>query len=76
LLILTGNHRVYAIFAFWEAVLNLGLSISLAPILGVGGVALGTLIARLLGSGPVMLLQSLKVIKTLSTSSCKVDHHF
>src|SRR5262245_6961490 len=55
--------------------LILGLSILLAPILGVAGVALGTLIARLLGSGPVMLLQALKVIKTFSavaTDSARV----
>jgi O-antigen/teichoic acid export membrane protein len=63
LLTITNNHKVYSLVALWEALLNLGLSIYLAPVLGVGGVALGTIIARCLGAGPVMLWQSSRVLK-------------
>lgn len=42
-----GYGRVVAI----EAILNLVLSISLAPLLGVFGVALGTLLAHIVGTG-------------------------
>lgn len=63
LLTVTNNHKVYALFAFWEAMLNLALSIYLAPKLGVAGVAMGTVIARILGAGPVMLLKSYRLIE-------------
>jgi O-antigen/teichoic acid export membrane protein len=63
LLTITSNHKVYSLVALWEAFLNLGLSIYLAPILGVGGVAMGSLIARCLGAGPVMMWQSHRVLK-------------
>jgi O-antigen/teichoic acid export membrane protein len=63
LLTVTNHHKRYAYSAAWEAVLNLGLSILLAGPLGVGGVAMATLAARLLGAGPVLLLESRKLLR-------------
>lgn len=62
LLTVTNNHKGYALFGFWEAMLNLGLSIYLATIYGVGGVAMATLIARVFGTGPFLLWKSMKLI--------------
>jgi O-antigen/teichoic acid export membrane protein len=62
LLVGCNQHRRYALAGAWEALLNLGLSISLARRLGVGGVALGTALARIGGAGPVMLWEARRVI--------------
>lgn len=65
LLMVTNNHRIYALFGLWEAILNLGLSIYLAPLFGVGGVVMGTVIARLFGAGPFILWKSKRMVNFL-----------
>ena len=63
LLTATGNHRSYALFTFWEAMINLTLSILLVSRFGVAGAAMGTVIARLIGAGPIMLWKSLRLVR-------------
>jgi len=65
LLTITANHRLYAVAGAWEAALSLGLSLWLVRPLGVGGVALGTIIARMLGAGPVSLWASWRLVRGL-----------
>jgi O-antigen/teichoic acid export membrane protein len=74
-LTITGNHRVYAVFAFIEALLNLGLSIVLVDRFGVVGVVLGTLIARVFVASPVMLWQSLRLLKTDRSAAALTVRH-
>ncbi len=75
LLTITGNHRTYAVFALIEALLNLGLSIMLVDRYGVVGVVLGTLIARVFVASPVMLWQSLRLLKTNRTAASLAVRH-
>ena len=63
LLTITGNHRTYAVFAFIEALVNLGLSIALVDRFGVAGVVMGTLVARVFIAAPVMLWQSWRLLR-------------
>ena len=62
LLVSTGNHRAYAVAAAWEAVLGIGLAVVLGLHMGVAGVAIAKLAARILGAGPVMVLQAHRLV--------------
>lgn len=63
LLISTSNHRLYAFAGVWEAVLNLSLSLVLVRTHGASGVALATVVARLLGAGPVLVLVAHRLLR-------------
>ena len=58
----TANHKTYALFGAFEAGLNLTLSLLLATRMGVFGVVLGTLLARVLGAGPFLIWKSIRIL--------------
>ena len=68
LLVATGCHQRYALAGVWEACLNLGLSILLCLRFGVSGVIAGSVIARILGAGSVMLLASERLLRNTGES--------
>lgn len=62
LLVVLGRHKRYALGTAAEAVLNLTLSLILVRSMGVAGVALGTVLARLVTATPIMAGEASKVL--------------
>lgn len=62
LLVATWNHRAYAVAAAWEAVLGVVLAVVLGMHMGVAGVAIAKVAARIFGAGPLMVLKSYQVV--------------
>jgi O-antigen/teichoic acid export membrane protein len=62
LLVATCNHRAYAVAGAWEAVLGITLAVVLGLHMGVAGVAIAKLAARIFGAGPVMVVQSYRLV--------------
>jgi O-antigen/teichoic acid export membrane protein len=58
LLMVTAHHKAYALFACWEAILSTILSFALATRWGVFGVVAGTILGRIFGAAPVMVVET------------------